>query len=422
MSSPTRTVIVGAGNRGQIYASYALSHPDEMKVVAVVEVDEFRRRQTADAHSIPPEMCFERVEELLARPKVADAVINGTMDRQHLATTLPLLAAGYDVLLEKPIGVSEDEVRAVLASAIEHRRKVMICHVLRYAPFYAEIRRRVAAGVIGEIMNVQASESIAYDHMAAAFVRGKWNRVDKSSPMLLSKACHDLDVITWMKSGIAPKSVSSLGSLTYFRPGKAPAGSGTRCLADCRIEADCPYSARKNYCGTRKWGMYAFQDIEHLNPSLEQKLESLATDNPYGRCVWRCDNDAVDRQSVVIDFADGCTATLNMVGGASRPGRSIHLIGTLGEIQGIMEEGCFVVRRPTPDPVREYSEERVEIDVKDNSHGGGDFLLVEDFIRVLRGEPASISTTSLEDSVNGHLIGFAAERSRTERTTIDISD
>ncbi len=420
MSQRLTAAVVGAGHRSILYASYALRNPDELKVVAVADPNENRRRDFAEIHSIPPDMCFETAEELAAKGRLADTVINGTMDQYHVATSLPLIEAGYHILLEKPIAPTEAEVRALLAAARKYDRRVMICHVLRYAPFYTEIRKRVACGEIGDLVMVQTVENVSYHHMAVGFVRGKWRREGESSSMLIAKCCHDLDLITWMKSGVAPISVSSYGSLMQFRPENAPKGSGTRCLVDCSIERECPYSAMKNYVEQGIWGFYAWEPIEHLKPTIEQKIESLKTDNPYGRCVWRCDNDVVDHQSVIVEFQDGSTASHNMVGATSRPCRSMHLVGTKGEIQGVMEEGAFVVRHPDARKGHEYSEERVECSVTGDGHGGGDMRLVEDFVRVIRGEEHSISTTDLEDSVYGHLIGFGADTSRIERRSVDI--
>ncbi len=417
---PITAVIVGAGHRSVCYGRYGVKNPDELKIVAVAEPNEFRRKQTAEEFGIPSDLCFETAEELASRPRFADAAINGTMDRDHIPTSLPLLEKGYDLLLEKPIAPSAAEVLSLRDAARKYGSMVMICHVLRYAPFYAAVRQRVADGEIGQLLSVQTQENVSYHHMAVGFVRGKWNREGESNSMLMAKCCHDMDLITWMMSGIAPKSVSSFGSRMYFRPEKAPAGSGTRCLLDCAIEADCPYSAKKHYIEQGLWGFYAWQPVEHLNLNTEGKIASLREDNPFGRCVWACDNDVVDHQAVIVEFADGCTATHNMVGGVSRPCRSIHLIGTEGEIQGVMDEGSFVVRHPDARAGHEYAEERVEINVKGDGHGGGDHRLVADFVRVLRGEPASISTTSLEDSVYGHLIGFAADVSRVEHRVIPI--
>jgi predicted dehydrogenase len=299
----------------------------------------------------------------------------------------------------------------------------MIGHVLRYAPFYVAVRQRVAAGEIGEIISVRTSERVSYHHMAVGFVRGRWRRRDESNPMLLAKCCHDLDLIAWMKSGIAPRRVASFGSLMHFREDKAPAGSGTRCLVDCRIEETCPYSARKNYIEQGLWAPYAWECLEHIpNATVEQKLESLRTFNPFGRCVWRCDNDVVDHQAVIAEFADGCVATHGMVTGTARPCRTIHLVGTTGEIEGVMEEGAFVLRRPDARAGHEYSEEPADVNVSADGHGGGDMRLVQDFVRVVRGEPASLSTTTITDSVYGHLIAFAADEAMDGARVVEIED
>lgn len=401
-------------------ASYARSHPDELKIVGVADPNEWRRKQAQDIYGFPDDMCFETAEALADKGKLADAIINGTMDMQHVPTALPLLEAGYDMLLEKPISISEDEVRQLLKTTRKCGRKVMICHVLRYAPFYVEVRKRVKEGEIGDLVSVMTVENVSYHHMGTCFVRGKWNRRECGSSMLMSKCCHDLDLITWMKSGIAPKAVASFGSLMYFKPENAPEGSGTRCLVDCKIEESCDYSCRKHFIDQNLWGAYAWQHMEHEDQSVGNKIRSLKEENPHGRCVWRCDNDVVDHQTVAIEFSDGSTASHNMIGGTSKPCRSIHLIGTKGEIQGVMEDGTFVVRHPDARAGHEYTEVNVDMSMTGDGHGGGDLRLVEDFVRTLRGDTASISSTNLEDSIYGHLIGFGADRARVERRYVDI--
>ncbi|WP_051620795.1 Gfo/Idh/MocA family protein [Paenibacillus sp. UNC451MF] len=421
---PIKVVIVGAGHRSLIYASYAKRHPEHMKIVGVVEPDIERRNLTKERFDIPMENCFADLEEFAGKPKMADAVINGTLDHIHVATSIPLLRAGYDILLEKPIGVSPDEVLRLYVEAQRYGRKVMICHVLRYAPFYESIRRQIADGVIGDIVSLTSSEKVSYDHMAMAYVRGKWgNKAKSGSSMLMAKSCHDLDIMTWMNGDVNPVKVSSFGSLLQFRAENAPAGAGTRCLVDCSIEESCPYSARKNYIEQRLWNAYVTYN-KHLGVAVsdEELAESLRTDSPYGRCVWHCDNDVVDHQTVIVEFSDGSTATHVMTGGVSKRGRSIHIIGTKGEIQGEMEEGAYVIRHPDARKGHRYSEHRVEIGVSNDMHGGGDLRLVEDFIKVLSGAETSISSTSLEKSLDGHLIGFAADQSRIENRVIELKE
>jgi len=428
--NPVRAVIVGAGHRSMVYASYARSHPDELEIVAVADPRELRRKHVAEMFGLTPQQCFESAEELASRPRFADAAINGTMDHQHVPTSLPLLAAGYDLLLEKPFATDEAEMWQLVHAARKHGRKVVICHVLRFTPFYSAIRQQVIEGTIGEIINVQTIEHVSYHHMAVGFIRGKWNKKSYShSSMLMAKCCHDLDLISWMKSGIAPRSVASFGSNFQFQPDKAPPGAGTRCLVDCPIEAECLYSARKHHIDhPRRWSFYVWESLEHVaDPTIEDKIRSLETDNPYGRCVWKCDMDVVDHQSVVVEFADGSTATHNMVGGSSRPSRAIHLLGTDGEIQGVFEDQRYVIRHIDTRPGHEYSEEMVDLTIGGDmhgafgGHGGGDMRLVADWLRVMRGQAPSISTTDLEDSIAGHLIGFSADRAMEEHRVIDVT-
>ena len=429
MKSRLRAIVVGAGHRSMIYASYARKYPDELTIVGVADPSDLRREQAAGMFDLAPERCFKTAEELACEPKFADFVINGTMDHQHVPTSLPLLEAGYDMLLEKPFATNEEEMWGLVAAARQHNRKIAICHVLRHSPFYAAIRSRVIDGVIGDILNIQATEHVPYHQVAMGYVRGKRRRRDLCGcSMLMAKSCHDLDLIAWMKSGVSPVGVASFGSNMQFRPANAPPGAGTRCLVDCPVEEGCLYSARKHYLDhPKRWGGYVWAELEHLGePTPAQREEYLKGDTTWGRCAWKCDNDTVDHQSVLVDFEDGATATLNMIGGSSKPSRSLHLIGTTGEIQGCLEDSRFVIRHIDPRPGHEYAEETIDLNVGGDmtgafgGHGGGDLRLVSDFMRELRGKPASISSTRIEDSINGHLIGFCADRSMQEHKVIDI--
>jgi len=419
------TAIVGAGNRSLVYSEYALLHPDKMRIVAVADPDEARREKAARRFDIPSQSCFESAETFARQPKMADAVINGTMDQLHVATSIPIIAAGYHTLLEKPIAKSQAELDTLVnslekANHAKADQTLMICHILRHAPFYVAVKRAVAEGRIGTIMAIHTSENVGYDHMGESFVRGKWNR-EEVCPMLLAKCCHDLDLICWLMSGIPPRRVSSFGSLMYFREENAPPGAGTRCLVDCEIESECHYSARKNFMENDDFGVHVWRGIEHIaNPTDKQKLEYLKTNSPHGRCVWRCDNDVVDHQSVMIEFDDGAVATHEMVGGTAKPCRTIHIRGTEGEIQGTMEDGCLVIRQLDADHRPIYQEQSINLDVAEDMHGGGDLRLVEDFVRVVRGEEPSISTTNLMDSIHSHLIAYAADRAMRQGCVVSL--
>ncbi|MEK6794731.1 MAG: Gfo/Idh/MocA family oxidoreductase [Spirochaetota bacterium] len=422
-------VIIGAGHRSLLYAEHALVKPDELAIVGVAEPDDEKRAHAAKVHSVPADRCYRTAEELAAVPKFADFAINGTMDKLHVPTSMALLKAGYDILLEKPFATNEKEMLELVKTAKKLGRRIAICHVLRYAPFYAGIKKTILDGAIGDIMNMQTTENVSYHHVAAAFIRGKWGtKKYGGSSFLMAKCCHDLDMITWLKSGIPPVRVSSMGSRMYFKPEKAPAGSGTHCMIDCpaAVESNCLYSAKKHYIDHNWWLFYVW-DIndkfqgQKLPDAAEREKKLKDPSFPYGRCVWKTEADIIDHQSVVVEFADGATATHNLVSGAAKGGRSIQIIGTKGEIRGDFESGKFEINRIDPRSDKEYSQELVDTNIAGDfsgiagAHGGGDARLIMDFVRVMNGEKPSYSYTGIEDSVNGHLTGFYADRSMEEK-------
>jgi predicted dehydrogenase len=414
-------VLVGLGHRGIGYATYADSHPDELEIVGLAEPDRVRRERYSERFGIPIENCFENAKDLAAVSRFADVAINGTMDEIHVETTVPLLEAGYDVLLEKPIAPNREQLK-VLETAVDRTgQKVVICHVLRYAPFYAAIKTRVAEGEIGDIMHIHTTENVSYHHMAVGFIRGKWNR-EETNPMLLAKCCHDLDLICWMKSGVAPKKVASFGGRHFFKEENAPGGSALTCDA-CSIERECQYSAMRHHVDNGMWSFYALagqDDYERgMEVELEAKREHIANSD-YGRCVWHCDNDVVDRQSVIVEFEDGCVATHDMVTNSAKGTRRIQITGTKGEIYGDMMTGKFTISKPDAVAGRESIDEDVDINLEGDSHGGGDLRLVADFLSVVRGEGGSISTTKLSDSINSHLIAYAADVAMREERVVTI--
>ena len=413
-NKPLEAVIVGGGHRSMNYAELSVIDPTKLKITGVADPDENRRKMIAEKFSIPECHQFETAEELASVPKFADAVINGTMDHVHVETTIPLLKAGYDVLLEKPFAVNEKEARELVDAAKEYGRKVMVCFVLRYAPFYRMIKEKIVAGEIGEILNIQTSEFVSYHHMSTSHVRGKWNNSDKChTSMLLAKCCHDLDIMVWMMGDNKPVSVSSFGSNIQFRPENAPEKSGTRCLVDCPYVDTCLYSAKRIYIDhPDRWSFYVWDKLEHLeNPTIDDKIELLKT-SPYGVCAYKSDNNVVDHQSVLVNFESGATGTHNMVGGSSRGLRTIHITGTKGEIFGNCEDGIFTVQKINPAPGCEYDSETFDTSVDGDSHGGGDIALISDFVDYVRDDRMSVSCTSIETSLLGHLVVFLADESR----------
>lgn len=421
---PVTAVIVGGGHRSFIYADYSLTHPEDLKIVGIADPNRERCIIASRKYGFSEEFCIESAEELAKQPKLADAVINGTMDHQHFMTAAPLLEKGYDMLLEKPFACSADEMHRLLSIVRAHGNKVMVCHVLRYADFYLEIKKRILNGDIGDIMNIQTVENVSYHHLSTSYVRGKWANSDicKTS-MLLAKSCHDIDIMTWMMLPVKPERVSSFGGKFQFRPENAPKGAGTRCLSDCPYVDTCRYSAKDMYLGhPERWAFYAWTEFEGRdNVTYEEKAESLRTTNPYGRCIYKCDNNVVDHQSVLVEFENGATGTHNMIGGTASSGRSIHITGTKGEIFGDFESGRFTVSliaNGHPDGC-----EKIEVDTSTGEgHGGGDEALIADFTDFVRTGEQSVSCTSIYNSVEGHLTVFLADKSREEGGAPQVCD
>lgn len=421
---PVTAIIVGAGHRAFVYSKLAKTDPDKLKIVGVADPNPVRRQKAMEEFGFGEDMCFESADELAKKGKLADAIINGTMDEQHLVTSVPLLNAGYDMLLEKPFAVNEKEMREIVACAKKNNSKVMICHVLRYTPFYYGIKEIVNSGEIGDIINIQTTEHVSYHHLSTSYVRGKWANSKKChTSMLLAKCCHDLDIMMWMMSETKPKKISSFGGKFQFKPENAPAGAGTICMKDCPLVDTCVYSTKRLYIDhPDRWAFYVWDALEGIkNPTIEDKINLMKSDSPYARCIYKCDNDVVDHQSVMVEFESGATGTHNMVGGSSEPRRDIHIIGTKGEIFGNFEDSKFTVLKINPSP--DAHNEECDVEEHDlkvtgdmvgayGGHGGGDERLAADFVKFIRGEEHSLACTSIFDSVAGHLSVYLADQSR----------
>ncbi len=275
-------ITIGAGNRGTVYGNFAVKFPDELDIIGVAEPNEFRNERYAKRHQIADKNRFKTWEDVFKQPKFADAVIISTPDDLHYAPCMKALEMGYDILLEKPIAPTEKECRAILNLAKKKGRIVAVCHVLRYAPYFVKMRDLIAQGAIGEIVSVQHFEPIEHTHMAHSFVRGNWHNSKKTTPIILAKSCHDLDIVKWIINKPSQK-IAAMGDLKWFKKENAPEGSTARCTDGCKVEKECPYSAIREYYEKRKrLGVLDLPEDKTKHP--EVIMERLKTTN-YGRCV-----------------------------------------------------------------------------------------------------------------------------------------
>ena len=389
-------VVLGLGSRGGIYSDILTNKEENCEIVAVCDYKENKQREAIEKYGVKPENVFSNSEDLFAKGKIADALILASMDKDHYQQALKALELGYDLLLEKPMSPNEQECREIIATAEKYGRKIAVCHVLRYAPFYSVLKGIIDSGEIGEVVTVSQTESVGYWHQAHSFVRGNWRNSDETSPMILQKCCHDFDILRWLV-GSPCKKVSSFGSLTHFTKENMPDGAAKRCI-DCKVE-HCIYNAVDFYKTHPEW----FDFIANGEMDVEKGMTYL----PAGRCVYQCDNNVVDHQVVNMQFENGATAQLTMTAFSEYMKREIHVHGTKGEIIGDMGREILDIY------VFKNGYRRVDIKemgVELAGHGGGDILLVKEFVDYIKG--GDKIRTSAKVSLESHLMAFAAEKSR----------
>jgi predicted dehydrogenase len=412
MEKAITAVVAGAGNRGNTYARYSQQYPAELKIVGFAEPIPVRRERFAKKYAIDPQHQFTTWEEIFTRPKLADVVIITTPDALHYGPAMGALEKGYDILLEKPIAQTWKQCTDIMELAEKNRRIVAICHVLRYAPFFRKIKEVIDSGLLGRMVSIQLLEPVEHIHMSHSFVRGNWRNAAESNPMLLAKSCHDLDLLVWYV-GKPCLRVGSAGSLTWFRKENAPPGSTPRCTDGCAVEKACPYSALKIYHQRRAY-------LHHFDLPLEGDqgpaiLENLKT-GPYGRCVYRCDNDVVDHQVVLMEFQDSITASFSMEAFTSYGGRRIRVMGSMGDIVGD-ESDLVATNFRTGEVVRSNVKEFASLT---SGHGGGDFGLVQTFLRAVNERDPGRLPTTVQEAMESHLIGFKAEEGREKGTVVSV--
>ncbi len=407
MTNKTITVaLIGAGSRGNTYTKYMAMKPEQFKLVAVCDINHLRADQYAAKHGLDADKVFYHEDDFF-KEKHADLLIVATQDQDHVGHAIKGLALGYDILTEKPISNREDECRKLLEAQKKAQKKVFVCHVLRYAPAFCKVKEILDTGVIGDIVMIDSIEQVRYDHQAHSYVRGNWHRVEDTSPMIIAKCCHDLDLLQWY-AGAKCDTVSSIGDLRFFKKENQPEGAADRCL-DCKLKDTCPYSATQIYAPESSW-------TRHITPSLTNNAEEVAEilkTGDYGKCVFACDNNAVDNQITTMRFENGITATLRMTAFTAKGGRIMKFYGTYGEVV-LDEKEKYIAITPFGKP-----EERINInDLTEGGygHGGGDSRLVEALYRMLTSDAAA--GTSLAASIESHLMGFAAEKSRLEGGTL----
>uniref|UniRef100_A0A3B3BFL3 Zgc:154075 n=1 Tax=Oryzias melastigma TaxID=30732 RepID=A0A3B3BFL3_ORYME len=388
MTAPVRAIVIGAGCRGEGYSVFALIHPERMKVVAVADPRKFARTNLQQQHQIDNENVFEDWQSVADREKFADAVLICTPDRLHKDPAVAFAKKGYHILLEKPLATTAEDCRTIVEACVQSNVMLSVGHVLRYDPVICKIKELIDAGVIGDVVHIQHLEPVGFYHFAHSFVRGNWRNEAESSFALLAKSCHDIDLIHHWAGAPSIKLSSK----------------------------DCPYSACKIYLDRVKQGHTGWP-VSVICPSsfpdIESVTEALRT-GPYGRCVYKCDNDVCSNQVVNMEFEGGLTAAFTMVAFTEEIcQRKTTIYGSKGEMSCDGHE-IRVFDFLTQKSTKITANRDVPGHFGKGGHGAADYHLIDAFISAVANNDPSRIRCGSEDTLMSHLLVFEAERSRLE--------
>lgn len=406
MRSEVTFAILGYGGRGREFAGIAKKPELFTRIVAVAEPDESRRNRAARELNLPPERVFKTAQELLAQPRMADAIINTTQDRLHAPTSLPAMDKGYHLLLEKPMAVTWADCAAIEAKQRQTGVMLAVCHSLRHNPGFATVKRILDSGALGEPVSFDQLEQIGDVHFSSSYVRGLWRNEGQSTFMLMAKCCHDLDLFHYL-FGRQCRRVASFGSLTYFKDANKPAGAPERCLDGCPATA-CPYHAAKVYLESAFWREIVFSKQDDATI-----LAALRT-GPYGKCVFQTDNNVADHQVVALEYEGGLTGTFTATAFAPG-GRQIRIHGTKGYLEGQIDQGLISLY-----DFATCNRQTIKVAPLEGTHGGGDYLIFRNFSAAIRQQDPALILTSAKASLESHQIVFAAEQSRREHRVVEL--
>lgn len=416
MMKKMTAILIGAGGRGTTYTDIMARVPEKFQVIAVAEPIRSRRDHIRELHNIPDEYCFEDYKPLLALGKIADLAIICTMDRDHFEPAMMAIDLCYDLLLEKPIAPTAEECVRLTENARSKGVRVLICTVLRYTAIFNQLKNIIDSGKIGRVMSINHEECVGNVHQSHSFVRGNWGNVGRSSNMLLQKSCHDLDILQWL-IGKRCKKIQSFGTLSYFTEANAPAGAPDRCIEGCPAAETCPYNAVKLYYDDKNNRWFRTASTKLHAPTDEDVLKALR-ETQYGKCVYKCDNDVVDHQTVNMLFEDDVTVTFSM-NAFNKGGRFINIMGTKGQIRAAMD-GDKPIRVFDFQSRQEQEIPYYGVDGITGGHGGGDEGIVEALYQYLTGTYTGKSIPEIDESCYNHLLVFAAEESRATNTVVDV--
>ena len=404
MSKIIKVSCIGLGGRGEVYLTNMSKQPHKYQIDSVCDIKKSKLDYFKKLFKLDESKLFNNENEFLKK-KRGDLLVISIQDQDHVRVAIKALKLGYDILLEKPISNDKEEILELLKMKKKYHHKIFICHVLRYAPAFKYVKELLDKQTIGDLVLIDSIESVHYPHDAHSFVRGNWRNSNTTSPMILAKCCHDMDLMVWYTNS-ACESLSSIGDIRFFKKECQPKGAKDRCL-NCKYKNTCVYSAYKIYVTDKFWGRDYITDIR---PVTDKIIINALKTSPYGRCVFKCDNNVVDNEITIGRMKNNITFNLRMTAFTANGGRIMKFYGTYGEIELNEIRGKIYIRI--------FGKKEKEVLIKNiskiyDTHGGGDTNLVNDLYYFIVGKDEG--KTTLEKSIESHLMCFAAEESRLNK-------
>ncbi|WP_300796013.1 Gfo/Idh/MocA family oxidoreductase [uncultured Bacteroides sp.] len=394
----TRIAVIGYGNRARKYLQYLKENPTAATLVAVVDSNLLRLEDAKEEFHLDEGCCFSDINDFFSSDIKIDSLIIATPDNLHFEPCIQALKKGCNVLLEKPIAQSIEECNEILDLSKRVNKNVTICYVLRFYPYYQKIKSIIENVDLGDMVSINHVINVGIDRTTHSYVRGIWNNSETSNPIILSKCCHDVDLILWLTNSRV-KTMSSYGSLKWFKSANAPVGSAERCI-DCSIERSCPFSAIDLYIRRGEWtSNFVVPYGMNINDVLHEEIKN----GNYGKCIYHCNNDVYDHQIVSMEMQNGVLVNLSMDCFTLKDNRITNIKFIYGEIDADDEK--IVVTDFRTRKVVEYNYSDIN---KQPYHAGADLKIMEAFLSNV-GDKLSVHIPRLESSIESHKICFAAE-------------
>ena len=371
--------IIGYGGRAAGVTSELLK-TGEVRIAAITDLrnEEIKEKLTAEGHT---DVNYYTDADEMIKSERLDGVLIGTRCSMHTHFALLVAKYGLPIFLEKPVCTTEEDLVRLSGILPEMNEKTVVSFPLRLTTLCRKVKEIVDSGRLGRVEHIQAYNNVSYG-------RGyfhKWYREEsETGGQFLQKATHDLDYINYLLGENAPVRICAMKSQQIFG-GDEPAGK--KC-ADCEKADMCPESPKnllRNGDGAR--GEY---------------------------CCFAKDVTIEDSGSCILEYESGMHAVYsqNFVVRKDAGRRGARLIGFYGTLEFDWVSGKITVYHHQEDVKEEYS---VGMGV---GHYGGDTMLADNFIGVMKGNEKSL--TPLSEGILSAKLCLAAKRSAEKHVFVDI--